>query len=476
MNSAVSLLKQVITWIAMGGIREENDIDAVRKIKMINIVSLVGILIFIPMGYLAFTSNYPLLGFFDFVMALFLFVGMIHIRKTGKYKWSVYFGMGLGGALFFYLFYTGGVKHSGHLWFYSFPLVSFFLLGSKRGVIATLCLLGACLLSLSMDDRSPSETLYTRSFQIRFALSSLVVMIIAYFFESTRKDAQEKLEIKNAELENKIKEAAAGEKKIKQTMEMVESANRAKSDFLANMSHELRTPLNHIMGFTELVVDQNFGELNPIQKEYLGDVLISSRHLLSLINDILDLSKVEAGKLELAFTQVHLKTLLEKSLVMVKEKAMKNGIQLSTRIEEDLPPTIRADERKLKQILYNLLSNAVKFTPKGGYICLKAQKTATDGPGKSEMHSLKTLPREFIRISVVDSGVGILSEHLETIFNSFEQVENSLSRKFQGTGLGLSLTRSLVELHEGWIWAESQGQGKGSCFTFEIPTSLEAIE
>ncbi len=235
-----------------------------------------------------------------------------------------------------------------------------------------------------------------------------------------------------------------------------EDANKAKSDFLANMSHELRTPLNHIIGFTELVVDKNFGELNEVQEEYLGDVLISSRHLLSLINDILDLSKVEAGKMELELTDVNLKILMENSLIMIKEKAMKNRIKLTTEAQ-DIPETISVDERKIKQILYNLLSNAVKFTPEGGDIILAAKKTMEEGD------------KNFIEISVTDTGIGLKPENLERIFGHFEQVESSTSRKYQGTGLGLSLTRKIVELHGGRIWVESDGEGKGSCFRLVIP-------
>ena len=235
-----------------------------------------------------------------------------------------------------------------------------------------------------------------------------------------------------------------------------EDANKAKSDFLANMSHELRTPLNHIIGFTELVVEKNFGDLNEIQEEYLGDVLTSSQHLLSLINDILDLSKVEAGKLELEPIDVNLKIILENSLIMIKEKAMKHNIHLSTDIN-DIPEIIEVDERKIKQILYNLLSNAVKFTPEGGKIHLAAKKGLEEGT------------KDCVEISVTDSGIGLKPEDHERIFGHFEQVESSTSRKFQGTGLGLSLTRQLVALHGGRIWVESEGEGKGSTFRLVIP-------
>ena len=249
-------------------------------------------------------------------------------------------------------------------------------------------------------------------------------------------------------------------------------ANLAKSRFLANMSHELRTPLNHILGFTELVVDQQLGTLNPTQSEYLNDVLHSGRHLLSLINDVLDLAKVEAGKLELNRTEVEIAGLLKSSLIMVKEIAQDNKVRLAIELEA-LPEIILADERKLKQIVYNLLSNAVKFTPANGAVVLRAGKGnggLPNGDRKTpENLSPPIRPESFIQISVQDSGIGIKPEDAERIFDPFQQVADGLNRTYQGTGLGLSLTRQLVELHGGRIWAESGGVGVGSTFTFTVP-------
>ena len=224
--------------------------------------------------------------------------------------------------------------------------------------------------------------------------------------------------------------------------------------------------------------------MNGTQEEYLGDVLDSSKHLLLLINDILDISKVEAGKLKFEPSKVDLKPLLENSLVMFKEKTFKHGKDLSI-ATDNIPETITADERKLKQILYNLLSNAAKFTPDGGKILLMARTVdCVVRPGLRwedseefriiEEHIdvskiIETECKKCVELSVSDTGIGIKPEHQEKIFDPFEQVDGSSSRKYQGTGLGLSLTKKFVELHGGKIWEVSKGEGKGSTFSFTIP-------
>jgi signal transduction histidine kinase len=290
---------------------------------------------------------------------------------------------------------------------------------------------------------------------------------------------QDGLDFKTWTIVRDISERKRSER-LRNEKKMAEAANRAKSDFLANMSHELRTPLNHIIGFTEMVADRLLGEINETQEEYLHDALRSSRYLLSLINDILDLSKVEAGKLEIEPKDVFLGPLLENSLVMFKEKALKHQIRLVTNIG-DIPETIFADERKLKQVVFNLLSNAVKFTPDGGEISLSAcAKSCHNGfivspsgkridwhcpNGGENNHGRK----KYIEVAVSDSGAGIKAEDLNRVFDPFEQAQAPYKMKNQGTGLGLSLSKSLVELHGGRIWAESEGIGSGSTFYFVVP-------
>jgi len=229
----------------------------------------------------------------------------------------------------------------------------------------------------------------------------------------------------------------------------LEVASQHKSEFLANMSHELRTPLNAIIGFSEVLNDRMFGELNEKQDEYLKDIYASGTHLLSLINDILDLSKIEAGRMELELTDFDLPTTLDNALMLVRERAGRRSLTLQMSIDEQLGE-IRADERKIRQVVLNLLSNAIKFTPEGGRIEVGA------------------LPKDgFVEVSVSDTGVGIAPEDQEAVFEEFRQV-GTAAKKVEGTGLGLTLCRKFVELHGGRIWVKSQ-EGEGSTFTFTIP-------
>jgi GAF domain-containing protein len=250
---------------------------------------------------------------------------------------------------------------------------------------------------------------------------------------------QSALAIQNARLFHEIEDKSR----------QLEAASRHKSEFLANMSHELRTPLNAIIGFSEVLAEKMFGDVNDKQAEYLQDILESGRHLLSLINDILDLSKIEAGRMELELAEFDLPQAIQNALTLVRERALRRGIALHHAID-DRVADIRADERKVKQVLLNLLSNAIKFTPEGGRIHVRA--APADG---------------LIEVSVTDTGVGIAPEDQGAVFEEFRQV-GATDTRAEGTGLGLALSRKFIELHGGKIWVQSE-VGHGSTFTFTLP-------
>ena len=251
---------------------------------------------------------------------------------------------------------------------------------------------------------------------------------------------QSVLAIQNARLFREIADKSA----------QLEVADRHKSEFLANMSHELRTPLNAVIGFSEVLLERMFGEVNDKQAEYLQDILSSGRHLLSLINDILDLSKIEAGRMELELTSFDLPVAMDNALTLVRERASRHGINLEFQADPRIGEIV-ADERKVKQVLLNLLSNAVKFTPAGGRVAVSVARANGS-----------------VEIAVSDTGIGIAPEDQEAIFEEFRQVGSDYARKREGTGLGLALARRFVELHGGRIWVKSQ-VGTGSTFTFSLP-------
>jgi signal transduction histidine kinase len=264
----------------------------------------------------------------------------------------------------------------------------------------------------------------------------------------------------NEQLRREVAERQGAEERLENSLSVAlhfraeaEAANSAKTRFLAMMSHEIRTPLNAIIGFSEMMQDQIAGPLNDQQAEFLGYVVDSGRHLLSLVSDILDLTSIEAGKIKLNLSSVDVRTVLEASVFTVKQKALVNDLSLNVSISDELADAdIIADEVRLRQILFNLLSNAAKFTPDGGSVTLHAMRQGND-----------------LVITCSDTGIGIRVEDQERIFKAFEQVAWSYSRPYEGMGLGLALTKRLVELHRGRIWVESPGESRGATFCVAIP-------
>lgn len=384
---------------------------------------------------------------------------------------------------------------------YGINITAFFLIASilafimymyiRKTVINPILRLSDIAKDMGKGDLSARITGYRRGDEIGELATSFNRM--AETVESTVR----KLEGYSGELEEKIRERTKEIEKTNTELEILneelirhrteaeeakltaEKANKAKSEFLANMSHEIRTPLNSIIGFSELMYEGMSGDLTDKQKGYLKNVVESGHHLLSLINDILDLSKIEAGKLELEAHEFPLKKALEAGMVMLREKALKHNITTTLETGADIGNII-ADERKLKQVIINLMGNAFKFTPDGGSVSVLARKQSSPefGVGSSERESLYSqlntpnsrLDTDFYEISVADTGPGISKEDQKRLFMPFEQLEPLLTKKHEGTGLGLHLSKRLVELHGGRIWVES-AQGKGSKFIFTIPVS-----
>ncbi|OHB35816.1 MAG: hypothetical protein A2Y08_02275 [Planctomycetes bacterium GWA2_40_7] len=297
------------------------------------------------------------------------------------------------------------------------------------------------------------EFVNTVSQQLAVAVSNLQAYQLIQRQTEELQQKNEELASQNEELHSQAEELRVQQVALEEKNREVDMANRAKSDFLANMSHELRTPLNSIIGFSEVLEDQSFGTLNEKQKKYVQNIHTSGMHLLQLINDILDLSKVEAGKIQLQYEEFSLPEILHDIKSLIKTQADKKNILFGIETDERVI-SIGADKQKFKQIMLNLLSNAVKFTPKGGKITVSVQSV-----------------NGCTQISVSDTGIGIKQENIGRIFEKFQQIDSKTAREYGGTGLGLALSRKFVEMHGGKIWVESE-YGKGSTFTFTIPLKL----
>jgi signal transduction histidine kinase len=446
-----------------GAMAENLDFDEARKRALATLIFFIVIPFLILFSINHFRQGGYLIAVLTGIFALILMtsVALIQlVKRPFSMIWFFRLNIILAWALFIYFVGDRSTGLYSTLWLFVFPLVAFFILGKREGFLwaAGLFVASSLFMFLPMMSRS-----YTLDFRIRFLSALFIVSVIAYVFEAIRDRFQHTVEAQYTSL--KIARDEARE------------ASRAKGVFLANMSHEFRTPLNHIIGFTELVLNGSIGKLNKNQEENLQVVLKSSKHLLLLINDILDLSNVESGTLKLHPESFDFKALLESSVSTVREMAKQRSIHIDLH-HNGAPMRVCADRHRLKQIMYNLLSNAVKFTPENGSVTVRAESVdSLHRRGVLEQRSEADVEEDledsrYVRVSVQDTGIGIIRENLEKIFSPFEQVERSQSRRYPGTGLGLALSRKLVSLHGGTIWAESRGEGRGSTFIFVLPCRM----
>jgi len=463
------------------GTRSNPSLEARRRGGLVNGLCIVGIIFLVILGTFAGIRDVRTLALIDYSAALTLVLLLAFFWTTGRYNAASHAGVILIGMLFLYLLMSGGEDQTAYVWFFAYPLMATFLLSTRKGLIASISLLTLAIVYFFVGPLVNGWAEYPRAFEIRFIASFVVVTLFSFIYEKMRSDADEALAEQTETLQTTVNNLTETQSnlsttndrlrgEIQQRMEAVAEmqsatleahrANQAKSQFLANMSHELRTPMNHVIGFTEIVLSEKVGELNPAQLEYLGDVVSSGRHLLAIINDILDLSRVEAGKSELEYGEVDPRSLLHESLRIVEDQAEQKGIQLEVS-SGNLPDSIIIDERMIRQVLYNLLQNAVKFTNNGDMVTLSG--------GMSEVSD------ETVYISVTDNGIGLDPKNLERVFDDFERIAGEHQVGQGGTGLGLALCQRFIGLHGGNLWAASEGLGTGSTFTFNIPIQPRTI-
>ena len=338
-------------------------------------------------------------------------------------------------------------------------------LRSQAFVILPLTIQGRAIGVIAVDRKNSRRPLEADALELLqlFAAQAALTVEHGQLYEAQRMAA--------IQLEARVEDRT---RDLQEAMLLLEAGSKHKSEFLANMSHELRTPLNSILGFSDLLRDQKVGPLTEKQARYVYNIRESGRHLLTLINDLLDLSKVEAGKLELRPEVFNLREAIETALTGIRPQSLAKALELTLQVDEALS-LLTADPVRFKQILLNLLSNAIKFTPKGGSITVTARPVHSPertGPGTADPG--REPAGEFVEIAVADTGVGIRPEDLPKLFQPFTQLEGSFTKQYHGTGLGLALTKRLVESHGGTVRAESEGEGRGSIFTVRLPLTSQA--
>lgn len=444
-------LKSIFDSYTLAGLRDYNNLELVRKIRLLHLVALTAIIVLLFMSVVRFLEGLLVLAAIDITAVISGIVLRIYLEKTGNYSKASMIELLLCFAFLLFFFVTGGSNNTGHVWSFLFPLLASVLLGSKHGFIITFIYILIVVFSGLFNFQF--QAAYSVEFRICFSMSLFTLSIFSFFGSFLiESNARKHVDINN-HLYKIVKGLKQTELKLIEAKEFAEKSNRSKSELLRNMSHELRTPLNHIIGFSQLLSDEIPGSLNNTQQDYLNDVLTSSAHLLALINDLLDFSHIESGKLKINPEQMDLAEALTQIVDVFKVKVDKEYPEFIL-IFGTFPDTIIADKRLFIQIIYNLLSNAVKFTGGNGTVTISAD-TSQD--------------KKDIIIRIKDTGIGIAPDSIGLIFEFFGQVETDVTRKCEGTGLGLALTKNIVELHGGNIWVESDGLGLGSTFCFTLP-------
>ncbi|MBU8914167.1 MAG: hypothetical protein KOO61_09105, partial [Spirochaetales bacterium] len=347
--------------------------EARRRGELVNGLCTIAVVFLAALGTVAALRGVTALAIADFATALVLVALLAFFWATGRYNAVAHIGVAFIGIVFVYLLMSGGEDQTAYVWYYAFPLMSTFLLGARKGSLASATLLALASLYFLVGPQAEGWAAYSTAFEIRFVSSFALVSLASFIYERMRSAASQALARQTQTLQDTVANLTEAQTNLSATNERLRTeirqrkeavfemqaataeahrANQAKSQFLANMSHELRTPLNHVIGFSEIVLSEKVGELNETQQEYLGDVLSSSRHLLAIINDVLDLARVEAGKADLEYSEVDLPSLLRDSIRIVEDQAERKGVHVQVDADS-VPASVTIDERMIRQVLYN---------------------------------------------------------------------------------------------------------------------------
>jgi len=478
-------LKSKINLLLNSGYDEnETGLAFIAKVRMLNHVCIIGIINLIVLGLVAYFQNNHVLALLDFFVATSLAVIIYYLRKSHKYELLSTIGVFIVGSLFYFLFVTGGVNNTAFLWYYTFPLFSFFLLDSKRGTIATAVLLLLAILFYAFQDNFASLTKYSPDLMIRFVPSYLVVFLYSYIFERTKEKTYNIVKSKNEELSETISKLEKNEKELKKLHEeleqrvekrttelfntneqlveeiklknkatlVAESAVKMKTEFLAQMSHEIRTPVNSILSYAQLLKEETIDKVPEDLKFSFDMINNGGQRLIRTIDLILNMSELQTGTYE---------PIMEKSDIVEIIKPLVKEFQTATRVKDlDLIFINRlendeaiycVDVYTITQILVNLIHNAIKYTVEGS-IEVIAYKTNED----------------LCCIDIQDTGIGISEEFQKTLFEPFTQEEQGYTRKFEGNGLGMALVKEYCNINNIQISVKSE-KDKGSIFTLVLP-------